>query len=117
MTRNIVLTTALVLAAALPASAEQFVVQVDSPYDGASERLQETLKVSEVEAFSENGAHYVILEAPNEAYVEAFFLAIQPKAIELNVLEADWTRPAMAELSMSQRLGFLKPIDCDFCAG
>ena len=116
MTRNLIPAAILALFAAVPASAEQFVVQVDAAYEGASENLKEALKVSEIESFSENGSHYVILDAPNEAYVEAFFIAIHRQPLELNVLDADWSRPVMSELSISQRLGFLKPIECDFCA-
>jgi len=100
----------------MPATAEQFAVQIDAAYEGASPRLIETLKVSEVESFSEDGSHFVILEAPDEAYVEAFFFAIHREALELNVVDADWTNPTMQHLTVAQRLGFLREIDCDFCS-
>ena len=115
MTRNFITAAILALTVALPAQADQFAVRIDAAYDGASPKLMETLKVSEIESFSENGSHYVVLDAPNEAYVEAFFLAIGRKAMELNVLEANWNRPAMKNLPISQRLGFLRSIECGFC--
>lgn len=105
----------LALATALPATADQFAVQIDKEYPGASQKLMDVLKISEVESFSENGDHYVVIDAPDEAYVEAFFHAIHLKAIELHTLEANWTNPTMQHLSIGQRLGFLREIDCTFC--
>lgn len=115
MKRPTIPATLFVLFAALPATAEQFAVQLDAAYEGASPRLIEALKISEVESFSENGSHYVVLEAPNEAYVEAFFNAIHLDAFELNVIEANWMNPTMKHLSIAERLGFLREIDCEFC--
>jgi hypothetical protein len=105
----------LALSFALPASADQFAVQIDAAYEGASPKLMETLGISEVESFTENGAHYVVLDAPSEAYVEAFFFAIRREALELSRVDADWTNPAMQHLSVAERLGFLRVIDCGFC--
>ena len=100
---------------ALPAAAAQFAVRIDRPYEGAGTALMETLRITEIESFSEDGAQYVVLEAPDEGYVEAFFFAIGHKAIELNALEADWNLPAMRALTPAQRLQFLRVIECDFC--
>ena len=115
MTRSYIASSLLALAIAAPAQAEQFAVQLNTAYDGANPKLMETLKITEVESFSENGAHYVVLDAPNAAYVEAFILAIAPDAIEMNALDADWSNPAMNNLSIAQRLGFLRAIHCAFC--
>ena len=115
MTRTFIASIAAAIALALPAHAEQFAVQIDAAYDGASPMLMETLKISEIESFSESGAHYIVLDAPSDAYVEAFFHAIGRKAIQLNVLEANWENPTMENLSRAQRLGFLRAIACDFC--
>ena len=115
MFRNFIPAAALALTVALPASAEPFAVQIDASFDGASPKLMDALKVSEIESFSENGFHYVVLEAPGEAYVEAFFHAVGRTAIELHVIEATWTMPAMQDLSIAQRLGFLRSVECDFC--
>lgn len=115
MKRSTVFAALIALSFAVPATAEQFAVKIDGAYEGASPRLMETLKVSEVESFSENGSHFVVLDTPNEAYVEAFFLAINRKALELNMVDADWTNPTMQHLSVAQRLGFLREIDCAFC--
>ena len=116
MTRKFLTAACFTIFAATGAFADQFVVQLDSAYENASENLKDLLKISEVESFSTDGKHYVILDAPSEAYVEAFFIAIHRQALELSVLEADWSRPVMSELSMSQRLDFLEPIECEFCA-
>ncbi len=115
MKRHTIPAALFVFAMALPATAEQFAVQIDAAYEGASPKLKEALKVYEVESFSANGSHYVVLDAPNEAYVEAFFFAINREAIELNVVDADWTNTTMQHLSLAQRLGFLRAINCNFC--
>ena len=85
MNRSFIPAAIFAFLAALPASADQFAVQINDAYDGASPKLMQVLKVSEVESFSENGRHYVVLEAPDEAYVEAFFHAINREALELPV--------------------------------
>lgn len=115
MKRPTILAALFAFSIGMPATAEQFAVQIDAAYEGASPRLMEALKVSEVESFSEDGSHYVVLDAPSEAYVEAFFFAIHREALELNVVDADWTNPTMQHLSVAQRLGFLREIDCGFC--
>lgn len=115
MKRSIIPAALLATIVALPVSAEQFAVQIDREYQGASPKLMEVLKVSAVESFTENDNHYVVIEAPSEAYVEAFFHATNLKAIELHTLEANWENPTMQHLSIAQRLGFLREIDCGFC--
>lgn len=115
MTRNLITACAFTLSIALPAEAEQFAVQLDAAYDGASAKLMETLRVSEIAHFSDNGAHYIVLDAPSDAYIEAFVLAIAREAISLHVLEANWSNPVMEDLSMAQRLGFLRRITCEYC--
>lgn len=116
MFRRFAAVTAVSFAFTLPAQADQFAVQLDASYEGASVKLMETLKVTEVEVFTEGDAHYVVLDAPDEAYVEAFILAIGREAVALNALEANWTNPAMQHLSISQRLGFFRAIECEFCS-
>lgn len=115
MIRNLIPASLLALIISLPAQAEQFAVQLDAAYTGVNAKLMETLKIAEIESFSEDGAHYIVLDAPNDAYVEAFVLAIAREAIALNVLEANWSNPMMKDLSMAQRLGFLRRITCEFC--
>ena len=115
MKRLVTIAAALTFFAAVPASADQFAVKIDGPYQGASQKLMDALKVSEVESFTDAGQHYVVLEAPSEAYVEAFFFAVDRKPIELHALDADWTNPTMQNLTMAQRLGFLREISCAFC--
>ena len=116
MFRKLATATAILFTIALPVQADQFAVQLDAPYDGANASLMETLKISEVEAFSEGNAHYVVLDAPNEAYVEAFVLAIGRDAVGLNTLEANWSNPSMQHLSIARRLGFFRAITCEFCS-
>lgn len=116
MIRNSISAAAFALLAASPALADQYVVQLDSAYKGASANLKEVLYVTELDSFSKDGKHFIILDAPGDAYVEAFFFAMRRSPVELSVLDADWTKPAMSELTVAQRLGFLKPIKCDFCA-
>lgn len=116
MFRKLATATAILFTIALPVQADQFAVQLDAPYHGANASLMETLKISEVEAFSEGTAHYLVLDAPDEAYVEAFIFSIGRTAIGLNALEANWSNPTMQHLSMAQRLGFFRAIACEFCS-
>jgi len=115
MTRNLIASAFLALSVAVPAHADQFAVRLDAVYEGANPKLLEALKISEIESFSEDGAHYVVVDAPNDAYVEAFVLAIGRDAMELNALDADWSNPVMGNLTISQRLGFFRSIECEFC--
>jgi len=115
MIRPFIPAAALTLAIASLAQADQFAVQLDAAFDGANPKLMDALKISEIARVSENGTHYVILDAPSEAYVEAFILAIGHEAVTLNALEANWNNPVMDDLSMEQRLGFLQAITCESC--
>lgn len=65
------------------ASAEQFVVKTAQPIDQISPRISETLKISEVERFEADGVAFIILDAKNDAYLEAFLYskAVTPLAI------------------------------------
>lgn len=115
MTRTFLPAALLALATALPVQAEQFAVRLEAAYGGANDRLKDALRITEIDRVSDGAAHYVILDAPDEGYVEAFFYAIGQEPVALHALEADWTVPAMKALSLSQRLGFLRAIACDFC--
>lgn len=115
MIRTLIPAAVLALTIGLPAQADQFAVQLDAVFDGASPKLMDALKVSEIARVSESGMHYVILDAPSEAYVEAFILAIGREAVTLNALEANWNNPVMDELSTEQRLRFLRVITCESC--
>lgn len=115
MLRHLIPTAIAALLVAIPATAEQFAIRLDTEYQGANEKLKQSLQVSEIDSFSEDDTHYVVLDAPGVGYVEAFFYAIGQNAIELHVLEADWTLPAMRRLPVSQRLGFLRAVECEFC--
>ncbi len=117
MTRQIFAAAIIALSAGLPAHAEQFAVRINDSFVGASAGLLETLKIIELETFTVNGAHYVVLEAPSDAYVEAYVLAIHQTAVELNSLDADWLNPVVAGLPLDQRLGFLRPVACNYCTG
>ncbi len=117
MTRQIFAAAVIALSAGLPAHAEQFAVRINASFVGASAGLLETLKIAELETFTFNGAHYVVLDAPSDAYVEAYVLAIGRTAAELNSLDADWLNPVVVGLPLDQRLGFLRPVACGFCSG
>lgn len=51
MFRICVAAAAISFAVSLPVNAEQFAIQLDVPCDGASAKLMEIMKVSEVEVF------------------------------------------------------------------
>lgn len=97
------------------AIADQFVAELDVAFDGASPQLLASLKVVEVDAFKHDGKHYVVLDAPSEGYVEAYFFALGLKPAALHTLGADWSAPGLSSLSLENRLPFLQPTQCDFC--
>ncbi|WP_112320288.1 hypothetical protein [Oceanibium sediminis] len=107
--------TGLALLAVLPARAEQFAVRIGSAFDGATPGLLATLKITEIDIFTLGGDHYLILDAPAAAYVEAYVQAIGRDAVELNALDADWTHPGVAEMPLDKRLRFLRKLSCDYC--
>lgn len=118
MTRTFLTATALAaLCFAVTARAEQFVVRLDAPMTATSAGLRETLKVREIDAFSLDGGWYVVIDAPDEAYVETYLRAAGRSARALNTLNADWAAPGLAGLPLEQRLPFLAPAPCGFCAG
>lgn len=116
MTRQTLAAALLAITAGLSANAEQFAVHLDGPYQGASAALAANLKISIIDSFTDDGANYLILDAPSGAYVEAFLYALGRSAVELNRLEANWTAPAFASLPLAKRLEFLQPIECEFCS-
>ncbi|MBF9041938.1 hypothetical protein HKCCE4037_01250 [Rhodobacterales bacterium HKCCE4037] len=117
MTRKLIAPAAVTLAltVAQAASAEQFAVQLETAYEGASPRLMETLRITEIEDFSIEDSHFVVIDAPDSAYAEAFILAIGRDAEALHALDADWLNPAMQHLTPAQRLSFLRAVLCDAC--
>ncbi|MEM5542656.1 hypothetical protein WNY61_07885 [Sulfitobacter sp. AS92] len=107
--------TILVLATSCAASADQFAIRTNKPVSGASERLLETLDVREIEAVEINGAYFIVLEAKNEGYVEAYIFGHGVDAKALYRLEADWTGPGLSSLSVEARGAFFKETICEFC--
>lgn len=117
MTRNIILATIVAtLLAATAASADQYVARLDAPFDGASDKLLEALKIVEIDDFVHQGFHYVVVEAPDEGYIEAYFYAIGRAPKDLHMLQADWTASGLSGLSLEQRMPFLTSAPCGFCS-
>ncbi|MBF9032178.1 hypothetical protein HKCCE3408_17395 [Rhodobacterales bacterium HKCCE3408] len=114
MTRTFIAAAIATLVAA-PALADQYVAQIPAPFNGANPALLETLKVVEIDSFTMNGAHYIVIDAPDEGYVEAYFFANSIRPIAIQALEADWTAPGLSSLTLEQRLLFMSPFPCDYC--
>ena len=66
---------AILAASAQSASAEQFVVKLESALENGSAALRENLKINEIERFESEGTSFLVLDAENEAYLEAYLLA------------------------------------------
>lgn len=96
-------------------SADQYVAKIDATFQGASASLLEALKVVEIEIFDHEGAKYIVVEAPDEGYVKAYFFAVHRVPEELYLLQADWMASGLSGLSLEQRLPFLTQVTCDFC--
>ena len=117
MTHNFIPATIVAtLLSVTAASADQYVARIDEPFKGASAALLDTLSIVEIDAFEHGGSTYIVVEAPDEAYVEAYFFALHIRPTELHVLQADWTASGLLGLSLEQRLPFLTPTTCGFCS-
>ena len=81
---------AISIAATCSAAADQFAIQTEPPFIGASDRLLATLHIREVDAVEINGAYFIILDARDEGYVEAYVFAMNIEATGLYRLEEDW---------------------------
>ena len=106
--------TALVLAG--PAAADQYIVALSAPLDGVNTRLLDSLKIDIVDIFAHQGENFAVIEAPNDAYLEAFFNAISTAPLSLRQLPVDWEGEAMAAIDTSSRLRFGALMNCDFCS-
>ncbi len=100
---------------AAAASADQYVARVDAPFHGASAELLDTLKIVEIDVFEHGGATYLVVEAPDEGFIEAYFFAMHRVPEELYLLQADWTASGLSGLALEQRLPFLTPAPCNYC--
>ena len=103
------------LVAASSATADQFAIQTTEPTVGASEPLLETLHVREVDAVEINGVHFIVLDARDESYVEAYVFAMNIDAKGLYRLEEDWEGAGLSSLPIEAREPFLHQELCDFC--
>ena len=115
MIRTPISATTLALLGTLQAHADQYAVRINVAFDGATPELLQALRIEEIDNFKVHGNQYVILEAPCEAYVEAYVFAIGRKAVELSTLDADWTHPSVAEMPLENRLRFLRQVECEYC--
>ncbi|MCR9108621.1 hypothetical protein [Marivita sp. XM-24bin2] len=106
---------ALVFFTTNAASADQFAIRIDEPVSGASTRLLDTLNVREIDAVKINGDYYLVLEAKNEGYVEAYIFGQGIDAKGLYRLEADWTGSGLSSLPVEARGAFFEETTCEFC--
>ncbi len=104
------------LLSAPAAMAEQYVVQLNTPFEGANASLLEQLKIVEIDTFTYQDAHYIVIEAPGEGQVQAYFVAMNRTPIALHSLRADWTAAGLSGLSVDQQMPFLNAATCTFCA-
>lgn len=109
--------TALATGLAGPAAmAEQYVVQINGPLAGASDGLRSSLRIDEIDAFTYEGKDYVVVGAPAEGYLEAYFMAASHAPIMIATVGADWEGAGFEGLALDRRMLFLTPIQCDYCA-
>ena len=105
----------VVFATTCAASADQFAIRTNDSVSGASKGLLEALDVREIDAIEMNGAHFLVLDAKNEGYVEAYIFGRGIDAKALYRLEADWTGPGLSSLPEEARGAFFKETICEFC--
>ncbi|MDG1117488.1 MAG: hypothetical protein P8N72_10200 [Flavimaricola sp.] len=114
--KNAIMSAATALVLAGPAAADQYIISLSEPLDGVSTGLLDTLKIAVVDSFAYQGENFAVIEAPNDAYLEAFFSAITTTPVSLRQLPIDWTGEAMAAIDTSARLRFGDLITCGFCS-
>ena len=112
---SIPVTIAATFFVAAAASADQYAARIDTPFHGASAELLDALKIVEIDVFEHGGATYIVVEAPDEGYVETYFFALRRAPEQLYLLQADWLASGLSGLSLEQRLPFLTPAHCGFC--
>jgi hypothetical protein len=100
---------------AAAASADQYVARINAPFQSGSAELLSALKIVEIDAFEHDGASYIVIEAPDDGYVEAYFFALHRAPESLYKLQADWVASGLSGLPLQQRLPFLTPSHCGFC--
>ena len=66
---------AILVTLAQSVSAEQFVIKLEQSLESGDIALRENLKITEIERFESDGVSFLILDAENEAYLEAYLLA------------------------------------------
>lgn len=98
------------------AMADQYVVQIKGPLAETSESLRNTLKIDEIDSFAHEGKNYVVVGAPNEGYLAAYFRAVSHTPIALAIVGADWEGAGFDGLMLDRRMMFLTPAFCEFCA-
>ncbi|MDH5529623.1 MAG: hypothetical protein OEY05_06250 [Paracoccaceae bacterium] len=106
---------ALVIATTCSAAAEQFAVKMATPVEGASQQLLESLHIREIDAVEINGVHFLVIEAKDEGFVEAYVFARAIDAMGLYRLKADWTGAGLSSLPVDAREPFLEKTTCGFC--
>lgn len=107
---------AALFAFAGPSLADQFLISVSEPFASVNERVLETLKIEVVDGFSHDGQDFVVVNAPNEAYLETLFNSTSVRPLSLQRLAVDWSGEAMAQIDTAQRLKFGAPVACGFCS-
>jgi cyanophycinase-like exopeptidase len=106
---------AILIAATSTAAADQFAIQTAEPVASANERLLGALSIREVDTVEINGVHFIVIEARDEGYVEAYVFAMNIDATGLYRLEADWDGTGLSSLPLQARGPFLHETACAFC--
>ena len=113
---TIALTAAAIsIAVTSSATADQFAIQTQGPFLGASDQLLASLQIREVDAVAINGVHFIVIDARNEGYVEAYVFAMNIEAIDLYRLQEDWDGAGLSSLPIEAREPFLHATVCEFC--
>jgi uncharacterized protein involved in high-affinity Fe2+ transport len=106
---------ALLTATAYSAAADQFAIQTEAPVAGASQGLLASLQIREIDAVEINGVYFLVIDAKDEAYVEAYVNAQHIDAKGLYRLEADWSGVGLSSLPIEAREPFLEETECAYC--
>jgi hypothetical protein len=99
------------------ALAETYILTLAAPLSERAAPLLTSTNTALVESIEAHGVHCVVIEAPNEIYVERFFSSYGKWPVAMSTIEGGWNSERFAEMSRERRLLEIRQMHCRFCFG
>ncbi len=107
---------AMFLSAGAPATAEQFMLELAAPVTQDDTALRQSLGLHTIEAFQQGDRHYVVIDARDDAAIEAYFAALKLAPVNLRTVRIDWQTLTAHGVARQQGIDMLTEAACGFCA-